>query len=192
MRALVLACLLLALPAAAQTPPPRPTATPDRPILSPSRDVDVIYLMAGPEGPLEQRMRWGVAEGKLRVDPPSPGMFMVLDTRLHRLETVRETDRTVLQLDQADTAAPGVPAAASFVRRGSTQVAGLDCTQWETTDNGGKATLACITADGVLLQAVAGNRVMVVAAEVRYAAQGAEVFRVPSDYRRIIAPPVKR
>jgi hypothetical protein len=182
MRAVLLALLLAAGPALAQ----------DRPALSPSRDVDVIYLMAGPDGPLEQRLRWGVTEGKLRVDPPSPGIFMVLDTRSHRMETVREADRTVLQVDQANMVALGVQSAASFTRRGTSQVAGLDCTQWETTDNAGKPTLACITEDGVLLRAVAGGRVMVVAAEVRYVGQGEAVFRIPADYRRIIAPPVKR
>jgi hypothetical protein len=177
----LLACLL-AGPALAQ----------DRPLLTPSRDVDVIYSIAGPEGPLEQRLRWGTAAGKLRVDPPTPGLFMVLDTHSHRMETVREQDHTVLQVDAAATSLPGMPAAVEFIRRGTAHIAGLDCTQWATIDNSGRPTLVCITEDGVLLRAAADGRVLAIATEVRYAAQADAVFRVPEDYRRIVAPPVKR
>jgi len=180
-RFLALAALILAHPALAQ----------ERPLLSPSRDVDVTYAIAGPDGPLPQRLRWGVAAGKMRVDPPSPGLFMVVDTHSHRLETVRESDHVVVQVDGPKTV-PGQVGGASFKAQGSAHIAGLDCTQWQTTDTDGMPTLACITADGVLLQAVSKGQVLVVAVAVRYSAQDDAVFAVPQDYRRVIAPPVKR
>ncbi len=178
----VVGFLLIAVPALAQ----------ERPLLVPTRDVDVIYRIAGPEGPLDQRLRWGVGEGKLRVDPPSPGLFMVIDTRTHRMETVRELDHTILQVDTAATALPGLPTTNIFIRRGEAEVSGLTCTQWATNDNGGRATLACITTDGVLLRAAADGRVLAIATAVHYDPQPEAVFRVPADYRRIIAPTVKR
>lgn len=176
----MLAAVLLAGPALAQ----------ERPTLVPERDVDVIYMMAGPRGPLEQRLRWGVAQGKMRVDPPSPGLFMVVDMRSHRAETVRERDRVVIQLDSAQPL-PGVASGAAFVRQGEARIAGLACTQWATTDADGHATVACITADGVLLQAASGGQVLAIAIAVRYSPQADVVFDVPADYRRIIAAPVK-
>lgn len=182
MRRLALLALLLAAPAFAQ----------DRPRLTPARDVDVIYRVAGPDGPLEQRLRWGVALGKLRVDPPSPGLFMVLDTARHLMDTVREADRTVLEVPTAATALPGADTGGVFVRRGQAEIAGLACTQWATLDNGGRPALICVTEDGVMLRAAGNGRVLAVATSVQYAPQPAAVFRIPDDYRRISPDPVKR
>jgi hypothetical protein len=174
--------LLLTVPAWAE----------DRPLLTPSRDVDIIYRVPGPDGPLEQRLRWGVAEGKLRVDPPSPGLFMVFDMRRHLLDTVREVDHTVLEVETTATGMPGAASGGVFIRRGAAEVAGLACTQWATIDNGGKPALVCLTDDGVLLRAAGDGRVLALATEVRYAPLDAAVFRIPSDYQRISPPRVKR
>jgi hypothetical protein len=171
----------------------------DRPPALPTRDVDVVYMMVQPDAPdgprvLEQRMRWAAAAGKLRVDPPTPGLWVVMDTRTHLLSTVREADRTVLELTSAQAQlGPGLPAgAAGFTRRGAADVAGLSCTEWETRDMSGVPVLACITTDGVLLRARAGARVLVEALHVAFAPQDPSVFRVPADYRRIAPPPLKR
>ncbi len=183
-RTLLLALLALSAPARAQEP--------DRPRLTPSRDVDIIYRVPGPDGPLEQRLRWGVAEGKLRVDPPSPGLFMVFDTVRHRLATVRESDHTVLEVPTAATGLPGTAGTGTFIRLGTAEIAGLACTQWATLDNGGKPALVCLTDDGVMLRAAGDGRVLALATAVRYAPLDAAVFRIPPDYRRISPPPVKR
>ncbi len=169
-----------------------PASAQERPRLTPSRDVDVIYRIPGPGGPLEQRLRWGVAAGKLRVDPPSPGLFMVLDTASHRMDTVREADHTVLEVETSATVLPGGGGGGVFIRRGTAEVAGLACTQWATLDNGGKPALVCLTDDGVLLRAAGDGRVLALATAVRYAPLDAAVFRIPQDYRRISPPPVKR
>jgi hypothetical protein len=175
------------------------TAAPDRPPALPTRDVDVVYMMVQPDAPdgprvLEQRVRRAAAAGKLRVDPPTPGLWVVMDTHAHLLSTVREADRSVLELTSAQAQlGPGLPAgAAGFTRRGDAEIAGLPCTEWETRDMSGVPVLACITADGVLLRARAGARVLVEALHVAFAPQDPAVFRVPADYRRITPPPLKR
>lgn len=165
-----------------------PALAEDRPLVSPSRDVDVVYVMAGPEAPLAQRLRWGVALGKLRVDPPSPGMFVIIDTASHVMQTVREGDRSVLEMP-AGGVLPGAAPDAGFTRAGEAAFAGLSCTQWRTRDAAGREVLVCLTADGVLLRAEADGLVLLQAARVSFAPQPEQVFRVPPDYRKIISPP---
>ena len=182
---------------------PQAATAQDRPALAPTRDVDVVYMMVqagGPGGPrvVEERMRWAATAGKLRIDPPTSGMWMVMDSNARRISTVREADRTVLDI-AAGPAFPGPPlpgggaaAGAAFQRRGDDSVAGVPCTEWQTRDVTGTPTLACITADGVLLRASAAGRVLVEALHLAYAPQDPAVFRIPQDYRRITPPPVKR
>ena len=84
------------------------------------------------------------------------------------------------------------PAAGAAFRRGpDDRVAGLPCTQWRTTDLSGTPTLACITADGVLLRASVAGRVLVEALHLAYVAQDPAVFRIPDDYRKLTPPTVK-
>ena len=170
----------------------------DRPPLTPTRDVDVVYMMVredAPGGPavVEERMRWAVAAGKLRVDPPTPGMWVVMDTHTRLVFAVRDAERSVLELPSGQTTpVPAPSAAAPFRRLGPDSVAGVACTDWQTTDVTGAATRACITADGVLLRAASGPRVLVEALRVAYAPQDASVFAIPDDYRRMIPPALKR
>ena len=148
MRRLALLASLLAAPALAA----------DRPPTIPLRDVDVTYQVAQPVegGPaLSQRMRWSVAAGRLRVDPPTPGLFMIVDYPAKRMSVVKIADRAVLDLP---TAAPGLPGAAAgaFAARDGAVVAGLACANWQTTDAAGQDTLLCLTPDGVMLRASHG------------------------------------
>ena len=170
----------------------------DKPPLTPTRDVDVVYMMVqadAPGGPrvVEERMRWGIALGKLRIDPPTPGMWVVMDTRSRHVATVRVAEHSVLELDSTQAMLPTTPAAgASFQRGSDDSVAGLHCTEWLTRDVTGTPTLACITADGVLLRARAAGQVLLEALHVAYVAQDPAVFHIPDDYQRITPPPVKR
>lgn len=177
MRAFLLLLLLLTLPARAE----------DRPATSPKRDVDIVYRIGAG---LEQRMRWGVTLGKLRVDPPSPGLFMVIDTTTRAIAMVRDGERSVLHI--AGGRLPGPLTSAPFRRRGIVQVAGLACTDWDTTDAQGSPTTACLTEDGVLLRAATPDGVLLEAASVRYTPQGEQVFRLPPAYKVIEVPPVSR
>lgn len=171
MRALAfLAVMAFAVPAWADAaPPPLPT-----------RDVDVTYATQSGDRTLTQRMRWAVGARKLRVDPPTPGLFIVTDYAARRTSVVRASDRTVIE---APAPAPGGKAA--YARRGDGRVAGQDCAEWETRDTDGRPTLACITADGVMLRARAGGRTLVIATSVDFGKMDASIFDIPPDYRRI-------
>lgn len=179
MRAVVLPMLLVATAAAAQ----------DRPLVTPTRDVDVTYRMGQSGQELEQRTRWLQAERRLRVDTPTPGVYMIVDYATRRMSMVSDADRGVLELDAKAGPLPGqAPEGSGFTRQGSAQVAGLACTEWRTLDSLGAATLACITQDGVLLRAQQDGRVLVEAARVTYGPQQPGAFRVPEGYTRVTRP----
>ncbi len=173
-------------------------AAQQRPALIPSRDVDVVYMMVqadAPGGPrvVEERLRWAVAAGKLRIDPPIPDLWMVMDIRTGRLATVRDAERSVLEVESPQAMPwPAPTAGATFQRRGTDTVAGVPCTEWQTADLTGAPTLACITDDGVLLRASAAGRVLVEALHLSYATPDPSVFRIPEDYRKITPPPLQR
>ena len=153
----------------------------DHPLLRPVHDVDVIYILdaGGPEqtgpnagGPnaggqnadggttLHERLRWNAATQALRVDPPTAGLYVIIDLAARRMSTVRMADKTVIEMAAPDNVT-GMPdsAAADAVRRGEDTVAGLACTEWDMTDAAGEAARLCLTADGVLcVPAPAGGR----------------------------------
>lgn len=157
----------------------------DRPLLQPLRDVDVTYQTAPGGQATEQRTRWLTAERRMRVDTPAPGLYMIVDYAARRMSMVSDRDRGVVEMASGAGPLPGASGAASYVRRGVDQVAGLPCTEWQTTDSEGAPTLACITADGVLLRARRGNEVLVQAARVQYGPQDPAAFRVPDGYNRV-------
>ena len=167
----------------------------DRPSLTPTRDVDVTYRMTQGGQTLEQRTRWQVGERRMRVDTPTPGVYMIVDYAARRMSMVSDADRGVVEVQANAGPMPGQvegQSAASFVRQGSAQVAGLPCTEWRTLDSQGAVTLACITADGVLLRAQQAGRVLVEAARVAYGAQDPNAFRVPDSYARAAPPGAAR
>ncbi len=177
MRRLLLLGMLAASPAWAA----------DRPPIMPLRDVDVTYQVAPPVqgGPaLSQRMRWSVATGLLRVDPPSPGLYMIVDYTAKRMSVVKVADRAVLDVS---TAAPGLPGAAagSYSVRDSTVVAGLGCTNWQTADAAGQETLLCMTPDGVMLRASQRGQVLLEAVTVSYGPQDPAAFKAPEGFRHV-------
>jgi len=159
---------------------PRASAAP---LAHPSRDVDVTYRMVRGDRVLTERLRWQAATQRQRVDPPTEGLFVVIDYRAGRMQTVRLSDRLVL-----DMAAPPSSEGA-YVRRGEDQVAGLTCTEWEATASDGQRTVACITDDGVMLRAVAGDRTLLSAVSVDYRPQESALFDIPDGFtiRRIEA-----
>lgn len=178
-----------ALPAAAAllvatlTVPPA-WAQADRPATLPTRDVDVTYRTGQGGRAMSQRSRWSAVERKMRLDTPTPGVYAIVDYAAGTMAMVSEQSRGVLDLPAPAGGLPGqaAPGSAPFTRRGSTQVAGLPCTEWETRDLGGQATLTCFTDDGVLLQARHGAQVLVEATRVVYGALDPSAFAVPPGY----------
>ncbi len=189
MRAATLAAALLALgtlPAAAATPQGPPATMP-------GRDVDVTYQVTAPGRELTQRMRWDVTDHLLRVDPPSPGLYMVMDYARHEISMVQVQAKRVLQASGVGMAIPGsAPGDAPFTRAGSATIAGLPCTDWQTKDAAGQPTEVCLTADGVLLRARIGGHTAMLARSVDYATQPASVFALPAGWPRETMPQQQR
>lgn len=179
MKRLLLALLCAAAQAAAQ----------DAPVTTPTRDVDVTYRSAAGPEVVQQRSRYRAADGKLRLDTPSPGFYMIVDARAHTMAMVSDNDRGVVDMKIRSGVAPGGFAPGqSFTRRGADVVAGLACTEWQTVDTKGQPVLACFTADGVLLRARRGATVLVEAAKVTYGGFDPAVFAIPPGYAHVQAP----
>ncbi len=160
-------------------------ASADQPLLRPSRDVDVTYRAVAPEGrkELQQRVRWLAAAQIMRIDPPSPGLHVIIDYLARRMSVVRDATRSVVEMAAPDNLAEMIGGkAARFVRGGEATVAGQACTEWQTLDRDARPVAVCITADGVLLRAATADGVRVSAVSVRYLPQDPEAFRVPADY----------
>jgi hypothetical protein len=163
------------------------TATPlERPLLLPTRDVDVTYEMAQGGRMLPQRMRWSAGPRKLRIDPPLPDLFVIVDYEQKRMSMVRERERTVIDMTAPQQFVSGIEGRlATAVRQGEYRVSGLPCTAWETRDMSNDPASACITPDGVLLQLRARGQVVLTAASVRYGPQDPALFRIPNGYLHV-------
>ena len=162
-----------------------PVLAAERPPIVPQRDVDVTYRVTQPVAggpPLSQRMRWSVATGRLRVDPPSPGLFMIVDYTAKRMSVVKLADRAVLDVPTNGLGLPGAPAG-DYRRQDASAVAGLPCTVWATADAGGQATVLCLTADGVMLRASQNGQVLLEATSVSYGPQDPAAFQAPAGFR---------
>ena len=176
MRLVLVLTMALAAPAFAQ----------DRPVTTPLRDVDVVYRSSASGKTLEQRSRFRAADQMLRLDTPTPGLYMIVNQRAHTVAMVSDPDRGVVDMPFQGTAVPGgLVGGQAFTRRGADEVAGLPCTEWETLDNLGQTILACFTADGVMLRARKGAQVLVAATRVAYGPHDPAVFTVPQAYSHV-------
>jgi hypothetical protein len=167
----------------------------DQPPLHPSRDVDVTYRAAAPQGgpQVQQRVRWRAASQIMRIDLPAPGLYVIIDYIGRRMRVVRDGTRSVIEMAAPDSMTDmiGSKPATSYTRRGEATVAGRTCTEWQTVDRDARPALVCVTDDGVLLRAGTPDQVRVSAVSVHYAPQDPTTFHVPDDYVRQ-APPTTR
>jgi hypothetical protein len=80
---------------------------------------------------------------------------------------------------------------ARFTREGQSVVAGRPCTRWRVAAPRGSGT-ACVTPDGVILQAQGGDARgasgEIRATDVTYAAQPAALFKPPQGAMRLSLP----
>jgi hypothetical protein len=179
-RAAALAGLLLLAPLAARAEAPR---------VMPTRDVDVTYLVAGD---LHQRLRWNVAAQRLRIDPPLPEMYMVVDLAAGRMSMVQTTHHLVAELPTGHAGLPLPQGSGEWERAGTDRVAGLACTLWRTQDVSARPVTLCLTEDGVMLRATGAQGMLVEAEQVVYGPADPAAFVVPPDYQRLqpeAAPP---
>ena len=172
----VAAALLAATPALAQNRPPA----------APTRDVDVLYRAANEGQSVEQRYRFARSVEKVRIDTPSPGLYVIIDRGSQRMDMVSEGDRSVLELpyDPAHTVG-GIPLDPSFERVGADTVAGTPCTDWRSPGAAGPPATVCMTSDGVLLRVRAGDAVVAQAVRVTYGPLDPAVFAIPPAFKRM-------
>lgn len=191
--------LLLPAAARAQPAPLPPAPPPDHPFVVPQRDVDILYAMPVPASSpasataaaATQRMRFSASLSRQRIDPPTPGTYMITDYGAGRLIVVQPAQRlaTVLPAPGGLIAAPGRRATGAYRRLGSHTVAGAGCTDWATRDVTGHESVVCLTDDGVMLRAMQAGQLLVQAIHLDYAAQPAMLFAVPDGYRTQTPPP---
>lgn len=176
-RRLAIAALVALLCAGAADP---------KPVLRPTRDVDITYSLGSEHGRvLRERLRWDAVAQRLRVDPPTDGLYVIVDLPTRRMSMVRSYDRTVIDSPApAGIAGPPDSAAAGAVRQGDDMIAGLACTNWALKDDAGEATTVCLTVDGVMLRAQVGGRTLLSATEVHYGAIDPVAFEIPDGYKR--------
>jgi hypothetical protein len=150
----------------------------------PTRDVDITYKVPVGEGgntAVLQRLRYSAGLHRQRVDLPTSGNWMMLDFAAHTMAMVRDESREVVDMPAPDSAA--LPNnGASFVRLGTGNVLGLDCTEWRTRDTRGQETVACYTQDGVMLRARNESRTLMEAVSIHYGALPDSAFAVPAGY----------
>jgi len=179
MRALVAALVLLSVPAFAD----------QRPVTRPTRDVDVVYVATVGGQPVQQRTRITAGAAEIRIDTPSPGLYVIVNRDAHTMDMVSDAERGVIQMPYDPARATAVPAeSAPFRRLGTATVAGLQCTEWDTEDSAGHAVAACFTDDGVMLRAREGDQILVAAAKVAYGRLDPAIFTPPAGYGRTVAP----
>ncbi len=169
---------------------PGATRAADGPVLIPTRDVAVTYRMDAGGRALEQRMRWSVAARRMRIDPPTPGIFLLIDYAARRMDVVREPERSFVEMP-APATLPGIGGPETglregrYVRGGADEVSGMACTDWTTQDAKDRATDICVTADGVLLRVRLNGRTLADATRVEYGPQDAALFELPPGYTRM-------
>ena len=197
MRSWLLAGLLLAGSAQAVV-----AQTVDRPLATPSRDVDVEYETPtnAPADPQQdhaapvmfrQRLRWLQSEQRMRIDPSAGSLYMLTDYRTHMISIVNLAAGAVLDAPApaGSALAPGGSRDVVFARLDAGQVAGLACQNWRLGPDAPGAVIACITADGVTLRVATAQRLLAQAVSVAYAPQEPALFDRPKGLRQITPPP---
>jgi|GEM_PF-866232 len=162
------------------------------PFITPQRDVDVVYAIAGPMPglpPFHQRMRWSVEQWKQRIDSQGIDTYMITDYRTQRLTVLNPQlkKKTELVAPGASIQGMGKRAEGDYVKVGEATVAGQFCNEWEVADTEGNINDVCYTNDGVMLRVVRNNIPLVVALKVVYAHQDAGLYKIPSDLK-MLAP----
>ena len=186
------ASLALAVPALAQPAP----------ITLPSRDVSVVYRVAGaardavPGGiPGHVRLAWNAQRERLRVEPEGRTQSLLVDLEAPRVELVDSGLRSAMALPvRPKDLDPLTLREAHLTRRGQAIVAGRPCTEYAVASRRGHGTL-CLTEDGVALRGqgdVDGRDGSFTAVSVTYAPLPSSLFEVPPGYMRLALPGLGR
>ena len=150
MRWLALLCLLSV-----------PVVASAQPRLIPAGDADVVYRVAGaaaaqiPGGaPDGVRLQWDAAGERLRAEPVGGPVYAITDLMRHIADIVFPAQTSILEfrLRGGDPQTLLAGADVHFIRKGSSRVLGLECTEWTVHSRQVDGT-GCVTADGIVLRA---------------------------------------
>ncbi len=182
MRALAVMLLLVA-PAFAQ-----PRNAPPRAEPVPLMDVAITYratLADRADAPLgETRIAYHAASATWRIEPPQPGVHVLVDRRAGRATMVMERRRATLDMAADETLMQEVEAAftQNAAERGAQQrILNIPCTIWRLRDAGS----VCLSARGVMLRRDFPGGGFLEATQVTIAAQDSDAFRPPQGFRMI-------
>ncbi len=162
-----------------------PAHAAELPFVFPQSDTAIVYVTG--EANVRQTLRVSAARGLQRVDAPGGGMAIITDV-VHRTLTVldlRAHDFSVGPAPSGTADTRGRRATGGYARLGDAVVAGLPCAEWATHDPDGHAVTVCLTADGVLTRARAGDRILVEAVSVQHTVQDPGLFAPPPGWRRV-------
>jgi len=159
----------------------------DKPLVTPSRDVDVTYVvMWTDQAMFSKRVRWRVSEDLERVDGPD-GSATIFDHRRNDITLLNPASRTFLKLE-GTARQPLQPETDDPLKRGDEAIiAGLRCVDWTWTEEAETHTV-CLTGDGVLLRLVVDGNTTLLARSVAYGPQRADLFQSPLSYTPALVP----
>ncbi len=181
---ILLAALLLATPALAQS----------RPEAVPRTDVAVTYANTPAEGPpAEMRIAFHAGTGTFRVDPPTQAgpeagapIYILSRRGVAQAMMVMESRQAFLLLDADANMLRDLEvslASGRAQRLGVARFANIACTQWRLPEPA--LGQACISARGVLLRRETPQGGSMEAIEVDLRPQDAARFRLPDGFRAI-------
>lgn len=156
------------------------------PFITPQRDVDVVYAIAGAMPglpPFHQRMRWSVGEWKQRIDSQGVDTYMITDYKNQQLVVLNPElkKKTTMPSPGDSILAPSQRPTGDYMKVGEATIAGQHCNEWQIVDSEGNPNDICYTDDGVMLRVVRNNIPLVMALKVVYAPQDTKLFQVPSN-----------
>lgn len=174
------------------------------PRLEPSRDVAVIYRLAGGDmGDAAQKVQATYVDGARRVrldffrwvESKYPFMSSIYDAIAGRVIMVFPERRQYAELPFPPARIPGqfLSKDMTFTRAGTATVAGLACTNWriKSPDPAKDASTVCVTDDGVLLRLTgkgASGEPDMNATAVQYGAPPSGIFAPPEGFTKGARP----
>ena len=174
------------------------TGAGDAPLLSPSRDVTIIYRMvktvvAADASKLVVRQDAGGSRMRLDAyifdDAKFPYESAIYDRKSNDLTSLRFARQLAVDVPNNETGIPGFSLTASmtFKRLEDSSVNGATCTNWDIVVPPNQTWTGCVDQNGVLLRSVSPTR-EVEATSVTFDPLPADTFDIPADLRHVPAP----
>ena len=136
---------------------------------------------------MRERVRWLAGEHLERVDA-SGRSTSIFDRDAHVVTLLTPATRTFRKLDKAPRR-PSEPEPDAALKRGDEAVvAGLPCTDWSWTEDGGNSTPFAPPPTASSCVSIVDGQTLIEARSVKYGPQKADLFRVPANYTPALAP----